>query len=153
MFAFSKNNYDLCSRPLHNAVSDGAKSPRYRYNRDLLRPVVSERCDSMCPKALCNGQDLSIYCTHQLCPLLKKLASHCHNHIRTSVRSSRPRPTFNWPQNLSTPKEPSFPRLHPETNGGISWTNAPAIPGSYMTRRADIHVCCLSTRTSKTKKP
>ena len=50
MFAFSKNNYDLCSRQLHTSVSDGAKSPRYWYKYNLLRPVVSVRCDSIRPK-------------------------------------------------------------------------------------------------------
>ena len=151
MFAFSKNNYDLCSRLLHTSVSDGAKSPRYWYKYNLLRPVVSVRCDSIRPKVVCSRQDLSFFVPIQSCLLLKKPASHCHNHIRTSVRSSRPRPIFNWPQNLSTPKEPSFPRLHPETNGGISWTNAPAIPGSCMTRPAAMSACCLSTKTSKTE--
>lgn len=98
MFAFFKYLCDLCSRPILAQMSDGANSRRYRLHSNLLRPVVSVRCDYL-PLGASVGQDLSFYCILTLCPTLKKagnlLPSSCPEleqfikaqaHIRAAVR-------------------------------------------------------------------
>ena len=108
MFAFLKNNYDLCPCPTYRAISAGAWSLRYRYNNSLaqVRRIRKDRLHV--PLALCVGQDLSFYCTYQLCPTtLKKLAPHCRRTAPSWSSSSKPRRT-SAPQSVSSTKSLSY---------------------------------------------
>ena len=93
MFAFSKNNYDICPCLSNTAISTGAKAPRYQRRNKLPRTVVSVRCDSIRPKAVCDRQVLGFFYTIQLCLSLKKLAPYCRRTAPSWSRSSKPRRT------------------------------------------------------------
>lgn len=147
MFAFSKNNYDLCSRLLHTSVSDGAKSPRYWHKYNLLRFVVSVRCDSIRPKVVCSRQDLSFFVPIQSCLLLKKLAPHCPKPALTRGVSLKHRPILRWPRNASTSNEPNsipFPG-RTATRGGTGCMKRSATSVSFMTGAAATPVVLLSS--------
>lgn len=118
-FAFSKNNYDLCSCLTSVQMSVGASVPRYRHRNNMLRSVVSVRCDCL-PEGAGVRQDLGFFVPIQLCLTPKKLATHCQNpeEGRTSLPFCSASISSSWP--LSTSKTRTSPTSRPTGSGSVS---------------------------------
>ena len=146
-----KNNRLLCSCIPYSSLSAGARSPRYRHNNSLAQVRRIRKVRLHVPKALCGMQDLSFYCTIQLCIPLKKLATHC-SRARKLAHFLKRLLIFRWPPMPLTHSVSTFIRhlrIRTWRSGVTDWKNAYRILGHFTTSAAAICSCCSAPQTSR----
>lgn len=144
MFAFLKNNYDICS--CEHILNTGKAIVVYRQFESLCEPF---RAAMYCFPAVCvrSARGLFFYCFCSICEHRTKLAPHCPKPALTRGVSSKHRPILRWPRNASTSNKPnSIPFLcRTATHGGTGCMKRSATSASYMTGAAATPAVLLST--------